>query len=520
MTHDSLPRSLFAYPPLIWSRVLFPGQANEPGRWSWPALLFFLFVPAIVLYPCMSFYLFEPDEGRYAQIPREMLARGDWIVPILQGEPYLDKPPLFYWLVMVSYSIFGVHDWAARLVPALAVHGTILLTYLFGRRSLGNRPAFLGALVLMLAPGFTAIGRLLILDGVLSFFVALSIFTAFEAIRARDFRQRWWIVSSVACGLGILAKGPVAIVLTLPPIWLYERCSAAPGGLRGAMRRSIVHSAIALAIALPWYALVTLRLPEFAYHFLWEHNVLRFFAPFDHLRSVWFYVPLIALGFLPVTLLFVSFMRFIFSSEEKVRELRSPQFGFMLLAAGWGILFFSLSGCKLPTYILPAMPFLALAVGYFLAHTSWHRSKATWSGAAVAFTILVAGHYWAVPQYAHYRSPMKHADAVVAECSDKDVPVVCYPRPVDSVAFYLGRDDLKNYRSKNTPSLLHYLEAQDTAVVLFSHRHSLKQLTDVLPKSHYMARTSKMGLCDMAVVQRRTHGARPVGLNQPPSALR
>src|SRR5688572_23133268 len=152
MTNDPLPRSLFAYPPLIWSRVLFPGRANEPGPWSWSALLFFLFVPVVVLYPCMSFYLFEPDEGRYAQIPREMLARGDWIVPVLQGEPYLDKPPLIYWLVMLSYSIFGVHDWAARLVPALAVHGTILLTYLLGRRSLGTKPAFWGALVLMLAP--------------------------------------------------------------------------------------------------------------------------------------------------------------------------------------------------------------------------------------------------------------------------------------------------------------------------------------------------------------------------------
>jgi 4-amino-4-deoxy-L-arabinose transferase-like glycosyltransferase len=109
----------------------------------------------------MSFPLFEPDEGRYAEIPREMLARGEWVVPYLHGQPYLDKPPLVYWLVMGCYRLLGVHDWAARLVPALAVHGCVLLTYLLGRRLLGERAAFWGALALTLAPGFSSMGRLL-----------------------------------------------------------------------------------------------------------------------------------------------------------------------------------------------------------------------------------------------------------------------------------------------------------------------------------------------------------------------
>lgn len=522
-TPDLLPRSLWAYPPLIWSRVLFSGREAVPGRWSWPAFLFFVFVPASVLYPCLSFYLFEPDEGRYAQIPREMLARGDWIVPVLQGQPYVDKPPLFYWLVMVSYSIFGVHDWAARLVPALAVHGTILVTYLLGRRTLGNRPAFWGALVLALAPGFTAIGRLLILDGVLTFFVALAVFSAFEAIRGAPFQKSWWILSAVVCGLGILTKGPVALVLVLPPVWLYQWLTRSSEGLRPSARHSALFIAIALAVSLPWYGLVTIRLPDFARHFLWEHNVVRFFAPFDHLRSVWFYVPLLAVGFLPATFLAWSFLRFLFSTSDNIRELRSPSFGFMLLAGGWGVLFFSLSGCKLPTYILPAMPFLALALGYFLTHSRWHLSMWSRSAAGLAFLVLIVGHYWAIPWYAHYRSPMKHGDAVVAACTDESVPVVCYPRPIDSVAFYLKREDFRSYRSKETPALLHYLEDNPTTVVLFSHRHSLKQLSDALPKSHYLSRTSKLGLCDMAVVQRKdSHGAQPVGLQgpQPPSAFR
>src|SRR5438045_7551709 len=99
---------------------------QEPQAWRPQAFALLFVLSGLLLYPCMSFYLFEPDEGRYAQIPREMLTRGEWIVPTLQGEAYLDKPPLFYWLVMASYSIFGCHDAAARLIPALALHGTVL----------------------------------------------------------------------------------------------------------------------------------------------------------------------------------------------------------------------------------------------------------------------------------------------------------------------------------------------------------------------------------------------------------
>src|SRR6516164_1613988 len=126
------PRSFLACLPWIWAQILFPGRSPSPESWRWASVLWLFIVPGFLLYPCMSFWLFEPDEGRYAEIPREMLARGEWIVPYLQGQPYLDKPPLLYWLVMGSYRLLGVHDWSARLVPALAIHLCILLTYLLG----------------------------------------------------------------------------------------------------------------------------------------------------------------------------------------------------------------------------------------------------------------------------------------------------------------------------------------------------------------------------------------------------
>src|SRR5712692_8457078 len=181
-------RSLLSYPSFRWSQVLFPGESKPLSGFRWQSFLILLLVSGALLYPCLSFYLFEPDEGRYAEIPREMLARGEWIVPYLQGEPYLDKPPLFYWLVMCSYRLLGIHDWSARLVPALAVHGCLLLTYILGRRSVGQRPAFWGALALGLAPGFISMGRLLVLDGLLTLWVTLSLFSAFEAVRTPTLR--------------------------------------------------------------------------------------------------------------------------------------------------------------------------------------------------------------------------------------------------------------------------------------------------------------------------------------------
>src|SRR5262249_41181504 len=181
--------------------------------------------PAVLLYPWLGFRLFEPDESRYAQIPLEMLQRHDWVVPTLQGEPYLDKPPMFYWLVMLAYRAVGVSDWSARLVPAIAVHLALLVTYFFGRRSVGDRAALFGTLALALAPGFLGMARLLVLDGVLTFLVALSLFTAFEAVRGERLSWGWWLLSAVVCGLAVLTKGPVAVLLLVPPIVAYPLLS-------------------------------------------------------------------------------------------------------------------------------------------------------------------------------------------------------------------------------------------------------------------------------------------------------
>jgi 4-amino-4-deoxy-L-arabinose transferase-like glycosyltransferase len=522
------PPALLAWLPYLWRHVLFAGGSSattQPPRRA--ALLWLLFLPGVLLYPCLSFDLFEPDESRYAQIPREMLARGDWVVPVLQGEPYLDKPPLLYWLVAGCYRVFGVSGGAARLVPAVALHLCILLLYLMGRRWVGERAAFWGALCLGLAPGFLSVGRLLLLDGLLALWTTLALFAAFESLRGPRLRWGWWLVAAAACGLGVLTKGPVAVLLLAPPLllqgWLaHDLC-------RVSRKALLAFVAVTAAVALPWYVALCLRLPGFAQHFLWEHNVVRFLAPFDHPRGVWFYVPVLLFGLLPGSLLLVPLARFLLSGQAGVAARRSPELGFLLLAGGWCVLFFTLSGCKLPTYILPAFPPLALALGYLIVHAGWHASRWPAAMAGAAFVLLLLGHHLVLPWYAAYRSPLRGREVLVRHCAGPDSLVVCYPRPCNAVAFHLGRSDLRHYRSKDIEELRTLVRRRPRTVILCTHRHALEGLRQLLPPevaivdtAHFglasipgvpkalMPRLARLlggtalGLSDLAVVERRT----------------
>jgi 4-amino-4-deoxy-L-arabinose transferase-like glycosyltransferase len=496
-------RSILYLLPVFWTRLLFPGADAPPDTAiRWRSVFVLLLVPGLLLYPSLGFHLLEPDEGRYAEIPREMLHQGEWIVPQLQAEPYLDKPPLFYWLVMLSYQLLGVQDWSARMVPALALHGSILLAYVLGRRNLGERAAFRGALLLSLAPGFLSMGRLLVLDGLLTLWTTLGLLAGYEAIRGPRLLWRWWLVAAAACGLGILTKGPVALILVLPPLWA-ARWLMGCGG-QPFWRPVAVLTSIALIVAVPWYVAVCLRMPGFARYFLWEHNVVRFVSGFDHLRPVWFYVPVLIGGLLPASLLVVPFGRFLLRTDAGRALMRGPALGFLLLAGGWCVFFFSLSGSKLPTYIMPAFPPLALAVGVFV--TVSRRWRSSWRFpvlVGLGWAVLAVGHHLVLPWYAAYRSPLGKPEEVARYCADPATTVVCHPRPCDSLAFYLGRDDLHHYRSKEILDLVQFLREHPRTVVLFTHRHSLKGFCEALPPDLHVVEQSRQDLPTLAVLPER-----------------
>src|SRR5436190_23572730 len=151
---------------------------------------------------------------------------------------------------------------------------------------------------------------------------------------------------------------------------------------------------------------------------------------------------------------------------------RTPELGFALLAGLWCVLFFSLSGCKLPTYILPAFPFLALALGRFLATRDWQNAISVKSLASAGLAMQLLGHFVLVPWYAEYRSPLAQWQAIAQHCGDAEMPVVCYPRMCHSVAFYLGREDVTWCRSKDIDKLRQTLRENPKTVMLLGHRHS------------------------------------------------
>jgi len=570
------PRRFIDWLPHLFTTVLFPGSPDTDTRIRRRSFALVLLLPAILLYPNRGFHLLEPDEGRYAQIPREMLESGEWVVPTLQGEPYLDKPPLMYWLTALSYRAFGVSPDTARLVPAVCVHLTILLAYLLGRRSLGERAAFWAAMLLTVAPGFVGVARLLLLDGLLVLCIAASVLCGFEAVRTGRLKIGWWIVAAVASGFGFLTKGPISEVLLFVPLFAFGWLTRGHKGVSPPARfkHYVLFFAIVFLVNLPWYVAIWLREPAFLRHFFWEHNVMRFLQPFDHLQPVWYYAPILLAGLLPGTLLLVPYYRNLIWEGEapaepiahgfvgRVEALRDPPEvpvaqaglaeprpalqeppanpnahgsagaspsqsghqrpslagGFWFLAGGWCVLFFSVSGSKLPTYILPAYPFLCLALGEFVARSKWNAAAGTRVALAGAAALIFAVNQFGLPWYARERSPFGRPDLVARFVTDRETPVVCYPRNCDSLAFYTGRHDFDRVRTKDVNQLLVDCHHRPRTVILFTHSDSLAGFRNALPPSLEIVEESTLqrkygdaslqkllgstpwGLCDVAVV--------------------
>lgn len=508
--------SLAGWLPLLWGRVAFPAAPPADTRVRLRSLALVLVLPALLVYPALGHHLFEPDEGRYAQIPREMLLSGSWVVPTLQGEPYLDKPPLTYWLVKLAYLAFGVSPAAARVVPAACVQLTVLAVYLIGRRSVGERGAFWAALLLSVSPGYVGMARLLLLDGTLVLCVTVSVLCGFEAVRGGRLKLGWWLASAVGSGLGFLTKGPISEVLLFPPLFAFALLNRETA--RVGFPKLSLFGAVVLAVNLPWYVAMYRQQPEFLRYFFWDHNVMRFLQPFDHLQPVWYYVPIIVGGFLPGVVVGVAYLRGLaFGTPGAVPRTQAG--GFWLLSGAWCVVFFSCSGSKLPTYILPAFPPLCLALGEFVA-----RSGRRPRGLVGGFAVLCAGMTWGVvPWYAAARSPVGPAgerERLAEFVADPAVPVVTYPRHLDSAAFAFGRADFACVRSKDVNQFLVDCHFRPKTVVLFTHGHSYAAFAEALPKTLTIARhetfqrhgrertladrlagPSPWGLCDAAVIE-------------------
>jgi 4-amino-4-deoxy-L-arabinose transferase-like glycosyltransferase len=305
--------------------------------------------------------LFNPDEGRYAEIPREMLSGGDWLIPHLNGLDYIEKPPLQYWATALSLSVFGQGEFGARLYTALCALGAVLAAALIAARLSGAAAALRTAAMLSSMLLFLIMGQLLTLDMSLTLYVTLALGGFLAAQSATPPRQRgWMLLAWSATALGVLTKGPVAAAIpaaVLVMYSLYARDFAPWRRLHAALGLPLF-----LLIAVPWYWLAARRLPDFLLFFFIHEHVARYLTPSADREEVWwFFGAVFLLGCLPWTL---PALRVMFLGWR--RPARGGAFDAALFLRIWVwfvLVFFSASDSKLIPYVLPAFPALAVLLG-------------------------------------------------------------------------------------------------------------------------------------------------------------
>jgi len=319
-----------------------------------------------------------PDEPRYAWIARAMAESGDWVTPRLYGEPWFEKPVLYYWAAALGFRLGLPAEWAARLPSAFAALAAALAIGWLGRKHYQRdvsslwSPALLGPLLFstsVAAIGFSRAASPDMLFGallVLAMASAACVLQRAGALREADQgagRADW---GPLACfgfflGLGMLAKGPVAIVLGGGALGLWAALTAK---WRVALRLAHpVALTVFCVVALPWYVICAMRNPTFLHVFLVQHNLERYFTPmFEHHQPFWFFGPIIFLALLPWTVLLWP------AAREGTRLWREKSWGnspglFLACWAVFPVLFFSFSHSKLPGYVLPTIPPLSLLSG-------------------------------------------------------------------------------------------------------------------------------------------------------------
>lgn len=362
-------------------------NASE-GRWLRDLLLLSLVLGCLFLWGLGSAPLIDPDEGRYAEIPREMLERGNFITPTLNYVKYFEKPPLLYWVNAASMALFGQNEFAARLPSALSGLLTVLLTYVAGRRLYDRRTGLLAAVVLGGCAGFLIQSRIILTDMLLTLCLATALFAFILATRERGMAQRLlFYLFFAACGLAILTKGLIGIVLPGGIIFWYLLLSRQWGLLRSIPWLS--GCAVLALVTTPWFLLVSRDNPEFPHFFFIREHFQRFTSTI-HKRSqpFWFFLPMLLLTMLPWSFLLPGGIR------QAIQE-RQRQNGLSLYLLVWPLvilLFFSLSSSKLIPYILPTFPPLALLIAHRLAE-HWHqrRRSFSWSIGTLGCILTVAG---------------------------------------------------------------------------------------------------------------------------------
>ena len=369
-------------------------------------LLFWLILAAIWFGPLDTTRLFEPDEGRYAEIPREMVVSGDWVTPRLNAIKYFEKPALQYWATAAAFELFGLHAWSARLWPALCGFLGLLLTFGLGRALFDVRTALFAVLIQAGALLYLGLARFATVDMSLCFGLQLALTALALLARQRDPVRvpvetelpPWRLAALLGLGMAIavLSKGLVGVLIPGAVAVLYllwRRDWSLP--LRARPWWSL---GVLIVLCAPWFMLVSARNPEFAHFFFVVQHFQRYLstAGFDRYQPAWFFVPVLILGFLPWSTLLPGALM------QAWRDARAGAHASAVLLV-WTLfilIFFSASQSKLIPYILPLVPALALLAARYLtllsaADVGRHLAGVGAFAALVGLSLLLLG--WLPP---------------------------------------------------------------------------------------------------------------------------
>jgi len=322
--------------------------------------------------------LIKPDEGRYAEIPREMVVSGDWTTPRLNGLKYFEKPPLQYWATATAYEVFGEHQWTSRLWTGLTGFAGILLVWFAGLRLFGREAAGYAAILLGSSMLYALMGHINTLDMGVTFFITLGIAGLLlgQSETDRNKQRNWMLLAWAALGLAVLSKGLMGLVLPGAALFLYAVVQRDFSVFK--RMHWLAGLTVFLLVTAPWFYLVMKANPEFFQKFFIYEHYTRFTTKQLGRYQPWYYfVPILLAGMLPWTaLMFDALINTWRGSKLPGGDSRPRAFNaarFLLVWAVFIYLFFTVSDSKLPSYLLPMFPALALLMGKQLVEMNTRR---------------------------------------------------------------------------------------------------------------------------------------------------
>lgn len=317
-------------------------------RLSWLVLFAALmFIPWI-----WSGALWDRDETYYAEVAREMLESGRWLLPYSNYEAFNEKPAFSYWVTLLGFAIFGVNEFAARIFSAVLGIGTALFTAGIGSRLFDREVGILSGFVLSSSLLFVVISRSALMDPPLLLFMTSAFYFYLRASENDFIEKKYLTAMYIAMGLAVLTKGPIGALLPASAVFMHTIITNKKGWKN---LRPVMGIALISAVAGPWYIYVILKTKgDFFFDFIIGHNVHQFMNPIQgHSGPMWFYVPIVIFGFLPWS---------VFLPHAFVRKMDRNHAWLLGLWAGIPFILFSLAGTKLPHYMLPLFPPLAIWV--------------------------------------------------------------------------------------------------------------------------------------------------------------